>query len=249
VSERPAPRSVAIVQARMGSTRLPGKVLLDLAGEPVLVRTVERTRRAETLDEVVIATTTAPADDALADFCAERGWPCERGDENDLLDRYYHAASAHDADLVVRITSDCPFMDPALIDRVVRAFLANQPADYASNTKIPPSTYPPGMDVEVMWFDALARAWREDDDPAWREHVTPYLYRHPELFGLLRVPGEIDLSGYRWTVDTPEDLAFCERIYQHFGHDRFTTADVYAALLDHPEWIAINQHVEQKQVD
>lgn len=249
MSERPALHRVAVVQARMGSTRLPGKVLMDLAGEPLLARTVERTRRAATLDEVVVATTTAPADDTLVDFCAARGWPCERGDEHDLLDRYYHAARAHGAEVVVRITADCPFMDPSLIDRVVGAFFDGQPVDYASNTKVPPSTYPPGMDVEVMWFDALARAWREDGDPAWREHVTPYIYRHPEAFRLLRVPGEVDLSAQRWTVDTPEDLAFCERIYRHFGHDRFTTADVHAALVAHPEWLAINRHVEQKQVE
>ena len=160
------PRIVAVIQARMGSTRLPGKVLKPLAGQPVLARVVDRVRRARHVDEVVVATTTLPADDVLADLCRTRGWACERGSEEDLLDRYHAAAAAHHADAVVRITSDCPVIDPGVVDRVVEAFLV-QPCDYASNT-LEPRTFPRGLDTEVFSQAALELAWREDDNPVWR---------------------------------------------------------------------------------
>ena len=241
-------RVVAVIQARVGSTRLPGKVLLDLAGDAILARCVNRTRRAQTLDEVVIATTAKPADDAIVDLCAERGWPCFRGSEEDLLDRYYQAAVAYQADVVVRITSDCPLIEPEIVDRVVREFLERQPdVDYACNV-LPQRTFPRGLDTEVMRFDVLERAWREDLNPAWREHVTPYIQRHPDLFRIHGVTNEVDYSHMRWTVDTPEDLAFVRRIYDHFGHDRFSWRDVLAVLEGHSEWLEINRHVQQKAV-
>ena len=241
-------KAVAIVQARLGSTRLPGKVLLDLAGEPMLVRDMDRLARAETLDEVVVATTVEPADEAIVDLCQERGWPCFRGSEKDVLDRYYRAAQEYQADAVVRITSDCPLIEPQVVDQVVKAFLERQPElDYASNTA-PERTFPRGLDTEVMRFDALERAWREDDDPAWREHVTPYIRRHPERFQTYGVLNDEDLSRMRWTVDTPEDLAFVRRIYEHFGHDHFSWHEVLALLDRHPEWLAINRDVQQKAI-
>ena len=241
-------KAVAIVQARLGSTRLPGKVLLDLAGEPMLVRDMDRLSRAETLDEVVVATTVEPADEAIVDLCQERGWPCFRGSEKDVLDRYYRAAQEYQADAVVRITSDCPLIEPQVVDQVVKAFLERQPElDYASNTA-PERTFPRGLDTEVMRFDALERAWREDDDPAWREHVTPYIRRHPERFQTYGVLNDEDLSRMRWTVDTPEDLAFVRRIYEHFGHDQFSWHEVLALLDRHPEWLAINRDVQQKAI-
>jgi spore coat polysaccharide biosynthesis protein SpsF (cytidylyltransferase family) len=163
-------RTVAIIQARMGSTRLPGKVLMDLAGEPMLVRVVNRVRRAERLDEVVVATTASPSDDPIFEGCRQRGWAVERGSEKDVLDRYYRAARAHHADVVVRITADCPFVDAGLIDQVVGAFLGGG-YDYVSNV-LEPRTYPRGLDVEVFRFSALEKAWQEDRDPSWREHVT-----------------------------------------------------------------------------
>lgn len=239
---------IAIIQARLGSTRLPGKVLLDLAGEPMLVRDMDRLSRAETLDEVVVATTVEPADEAIVDLCQERGWPCFRGSEKDVLDRYYRAAQEYQADAVVRITSDCPLIEPQVVDQVVKAFLERQPElDYASNTA-PERTFPRGLDTEVMRFDALERAWREDDDPAWREHVTPYIRRHPERFQTYGVLNDEDLSRMRWTVDTPEDLAFVRRIYEHFGHDQFSWHEVLALLDRHPEWLAINRDVQQKAI-
>ena len=239
---------VAIIQARMGSTRLPGKVLLDLAGKPMLARGVNRTRRAQTLDEVVVATTVQPADNAIVRLCTERGWPCFRGSENDVLDRYYRAAVVHQADVVVRITSDCPLIEPGIVDRVVCEFLDMQPGvDYACNV-LPRRTFPRGLDTEVMRFDVLERVWREDKNPAWREHVTPYIQRNPDLFRICGIMNEVDFSHMRWTVDAPEDLAFVRHIYEHFGHNRFSWHEVLALLEQHPEWLGINRHVVQKKV-
>jgi len=240
-------RVVAIIQARMGSTRLPGKVLLDLAGEPMLARVVKRSQRATMLQEVMVATTTRPADEAIVELCAEHGWPCFRGSEDDVLDRYYRAAKDHRADVVVRITSDCPLIEPEIVDCIAQEFFEKGPLDYASNT-LPPRTFPLGLDVEVMAFDALERAWREDDSHAWREHVTPYIYRHPEKFALRAVVNDKDYSHMRWTVDTVDDLAFVRRIYDYFGHDAFSWQDVLSTLEEHPEWLEINRHVVQKKV-
>lgn len=241
-------KRVAIVQARLGSTRLPGKVLLDLAGEPMLARVVNRVQRARLLDEVLVATTDQPADDAIAGLCRARGWSCARGSQDDVLDRTYQAALESEAGLVVRITSDCPLIEPAVIDQIVGEFLALLPAvDYASNV-LPPRTFPRGLDTEVFLFDALARAWREDANPAWREHVTPYIYRHPELFSLHHVANAVDLSHLRWTVDTAEDFELVRRIYGHFGGDDFSWRDVLTLLERHPDWLDLNYGVEQKVV-
>jgi spore coat polysaccharide biosynthesis protein SpsF len=241
-------KTVAIVQARMGSTRLPGKVLQDLAGEPMLARVVNRTCRAKTLQEVVIATTTNMVDDVIVKLCEDRGWSWFRGSEEDVLDRYYHAAKKYQADFIVRITSDCPLIDPEVIDHVVQEFLERQPeVDYASNTW-PRRTLPRGLDTEVMRMDVLERAWREDRNPAWREHVTPYIYRNPDRFRIHNVVSPVDYSAMRWTVDTQEDLAFVRKIYDYFGHDRFSWREVLKVLEEHPEWVEINRYVQQKVV-
>lgn len=184
-------QTVAIIQARMTSSRLPGKVLRDIGGEPMLARVVERTRRAQTLDEVVVATTTDASDDPLAEMCAQRGYPYTRGSLHDVLDRYYQAAKHWQADTIVRLTADCPLMDPDLIDATVRAFRdepldparyrtvqSGAPVSFAANRLAPPwgRTYPIGLDVEVCNFDVLERAWKEATLPYQREHVMPYLY-------------------------------------------------------------------------
>ncbi len=239
---------VAIIQARMGSTRLPGKVLMDLAGEPMLARVVNRTRRAAMLDEVVVATTTQPADEAIVRLCVERRWSCFRGSEDDVRDRYYQAAVAHQADVIVRITSDCPLIEPVLVDRVVQEYLAKQPSvDYVSND-IPRPTFPRGLDVEVFSTTVLKRACREDHNPAGREHVTHYIRRNPALFRLAGVTNDLDLSHLRWTVDTEEDLAFARLIFDSFSHNLFSWKDVLSLLVDHPEWVELNRHVRQKTV-
>lgn len=241
-------RVVAIIQARMGSARLPGKVLMDLAGQPMLARVVDRTRRARTIDDVVVATTSEALDEAIVVLCRARGWLYSRGSEADVLDRYYRAATAHGADVIVRITSDCPLIDPGAVDQVVNEFVDAQPeVGYASNW-LPPRTFPRGLDTEAIRFDVLERAWREDDNPAWREHVVPYIRRHPDLFRLHGIFSPVDYSGMRWTVDTPEDMALVRRIYDYFGHDRFHWLEVLDVLEHYPDWLDINRHVEQKVV-
>ena len=238
-------KTLIIVQARMTSTRLPGKVLLPLAGEPMLTRLIERLRRVRRADGIVVATTTNTSDDPIAMLCEQLGVPCHRGSEHDVLSRYADAARLHGADVVVRITSDCPLIDPALIDQTIAAYDEGG-SDYVSNM-LPP-TWPYGMAVEVFSAAALAQAHAEATQAAEREHVTPFLYWHPERYRLRNVASPVDLSHHRWTVDTPEDYALVSRLFEHLMPTRptFTQADVLALLEQHPDWIAINQHIRQK---
>jgi spore coat polysaccharide biosynthesis protein SpsF len=237
---------VAVIQARMGSTRLPGKVLRDIEGQTMLARVVRRTVRAKLLDEVVVATSTSKLDDPIVEACRELEVACFRGNEEDVLDRYYHAAVAHRAEAVVRITSDCPLIDPEVTDRVIRAFFDMEP-DYASNTLH--RTYPRGLDTEVATIAALERAWREAAEPYQRIHVTPYLYQHPEHFILLPVIGQEDLSAGRWCVDTPDDLELVRAIYGRLGpDDTFSWRDVCRLLKEEPLLAELNRGVEQKHL-
>ena len=239
-------KTVAIIQARTGSTRLPGKVLMPLLGEPVLTHVMRRVARASLVDEAVVATTDLPSDDAIIELGAQDGWPVVRGSELDLLDRYLKAAHAHGAERVVRVTSDCPMIDPGLIDDVLVA-LDREGADYASNT-LQPRTYPRGLDVEAMTIEALEQAGREDDDPASREHATPWLWRNPDRFRHARVDHPVDLSQHRWTVDTLEDYELLVRIFDALGRDDFTWREALAMVEAHPEWSQLNRHIEQKAV-
>lgn len=227
----------------MGSTRLPGKVLADIRGYPMLWYVVQRTRAAASLHEIVVATTIEPADDAIVAFCSEYGVSCFRGSEHDVLDRYYHAARQHNAEAVVRITSDCPLIDGRIVDKVVRAFLSEKP-DYASNCVV--RTYPRGLDTEVLTFRALELAWDEARQPYQRSHVTPYIYENPERFRILSVTGEGDLSAYRWTVDTPEDLELVRALYGHFPDERFLWSDAVELMERDPQLAEINRLVAQK---
>jgi spore coat polysaccharide biosynthesis protein SpsF len=214
----------------------------------MLARVIARCRRAGTLDGVVVATTTEPADDAICALCDARGWPFYRGSQEDVLDRYYQAAKQCAAEVIVRITSDCPVIDPELIDLTVREYLRMQPSvDWMSNTEMP-RPYPRGLDVEALGFGALERAWREATDAAFREHVTLYIYRNPQKFRIAPVLADRDYSDQRWTVDTPEDRALILKLYEHFGHDRFSWREILASLEQHPEWRDINAHVKQKAV-
>jgi spore coat polysaccharide biosynthesis protein SpsF (cytidylyltransferase family) len=239
---------VAIVQARMGSSRLPGKVLADIAGHPMLWHVVTRTRQAKLVDRIVVATSTRQADDAVAEFCVAHGIDSYRGNETDVLDRYYQAARAHGADIIVRITADCPLIDPVVIDLAIARLVAPcTNVDYVS-TDLPQPTYPRGLDVEVMAAAALERAWEEDHDSVSREHVTPYIYRHPTLFRLGGVPNPVDHSHHRWTVDTTDDLELVRQVFSAFERDDFTWMEVFELLVDRPELIALNQHVQQNVV-
>ena len=240
-------RVVAIIQARMGSNRLPGKVLLELAGEPMITRVVNRVNRAKTFAEVVIATTTEPADDALSAVCSAKKWACFRGSQDDVLDRYYLAALAHGADVVVRITSDCPLIEPEIIDQVVRQLISQPAVDYACNL-LPHRTFPRGLDVEAFWMRTLANLWAKDENPSWREHVTQYLHQNPDEFRICGLTQECDLSAMRWTVDTREDLALIRQIYEAFGHDNFSMREVVSLLEQHPHWSDLNGHIQQKAI-
>ena len=237
--------TLIIVQARMSSTRLPGKVLLPLAGEPMLTRLIERLRRVQRADGIVVATTTNASDDPIAALCAQLGVPCHRGSEHDVLSRSADAARLHGADVVVRITSDCPLIDPALIDQVIAVYEEGE-SDYVSNM-LPP-TWPYGMAVEVFSAAALAQAHAEATQAAEREHVTPFIYWHPERYRLRNVASPVDLSHHRWTVDTPEDYELVRRLFDSLvpAHPAFTQADVLALRDTHPDWVANNQHIQQK---
>lgn len=238
---------VAIIQARMGSTRLPGKVLKDIGGKTMLALVVLRAQRAELLDKVVVATTVNPADEAVVTECGRLGVEVFRGEEEDVVDRYYRAAKAQHAKTVVRITSDCPLIDHGIVDKVIRAF-QEEGTDYASNSL--KRTYPRGLDAEVMTMAALEKAWKEAGKLYERVHVTPYIYLNPGLFKLLSVTCESDYSHYRWTVDTQEDLDFVQAVYARFvNNDSFTWRDVLALLEKEPELAALNRHIRQKNLE
>jgi spore coat polysaccharide biosynthesis protein SpsF len=237
---------VAIVQARMGSTRLPGKVLKDLAGETMLARVVGRLRCANRINELLVATTDHPGDGVIVDECQKLSVRVSRGDQEDVLDRYFKAAEFASADVVVRITSDCPLIDPEITDKTIQAFLDKAP-DYAANTLV--RTYPRGLDTEVISMNALAQAWQQAHNPYEREHVTPYIIEHPGLFKLLSVTGDRDYSAHRWTVDTPEDLEFAKAVYARLRSDgKFSWRAVIDLLDREPELLELNRLVVQKSV-
>lgn len=208
-------RVVAVVQARTGSSRLPGKVLADLAGEPLLIRLLERLRRASRVDEVVVATTDRPQDDAVAALARRADVACHRGSETDVLARMCGAARAHRADAVVRITGDCPLVDPAVVDQVVDGL--SRDVDYASN--LLRRTFPRGLDAEALHMDVLERVARLGRSPEAREHVTWFAYRErPDLFVLRSIEHPDD--GYaklQWSVDTAEDLERVRDLYARHG--------------------------------
>jgi spore coat polysaccharide biosynthesis protein SpsF (cytidylyltransferase family)/aryl-alcohol dehydrogenase-like predicted oxidoreductase len=238
-------KTVAIVQARTGSTRLPGKILADIAGKPLIQRVLERTRQAALLDEVCLATTLSPADDPLADLARALGFTLFRGSEQDVLDRYYQAALTLGAETVVRVTGDCPFVDPGLIDACVRS-RRETGCDYFSNA-YPDASYPDGLDVEVFTFAALERAWREAALPSEREHVCPYIWKNPGTFRLAGLRNERDLSHLRWTVDEPRDLEFARALYALLPDPdgRFGMGEVLALLEASPGLAEINSGIQR----
>jgi spore coat polysaccharide biosynthesis protein SpsF len=263
-------RILAIVQARMSSRRLPGKVLLDIGGEPMLGRVVERARRANTVDGIVVATTFDPIDEAIENLCRERGYACYRGSLQDVLDRYYQTARRFGADVIVRLTADCPLIDSQVIDETVNAFLGRPageagpfagrlediPYDFAANRLPPPwkRTFPIGLDTEVCTFPGLKQAWEEARQPHHREHVMPFFYedyRDPgskaSRFRVRLVDHVPDYGNLRWTVDTQEDLDLVREIYRRFeGRDHFSWYEVLDLFQREPELMKVNAAVHHK---
>ena len=240
-------RIVTLIQARMSSTRLPGKVLADIGGKTMLARVYERSARARFPAVTIIATSSNVEDDPVEEHARQLGAPVFRGSEDDVLDRFLGAARHYEGDAIVRITADSPLMDPDVIDEVCRRFTEKMP-DYAVNEN-PPVDFR-GEDVEVVKFEALDRAWREAEAPYERVHVTPYFYTNPHLFSIERVPWRLDVDGHRWTVDTEDDLAFVRAVYSHFENkDTFSWLEVLRLLEDRPDLRALNQGVRQKPLE
>jgi spore coat polysaccharide biosynthesis protein SpsF len=241
-------RTVCTIEARMTSSRLPGKVLLEAAGKPLLAHMIERLRRARTLDAIVIATTEEASSDPIVALAEELGVGCFRGSEDDVLGRVLGAARAHAAELIVETTGDCPLIDPGVVDLIVERF-RDGGVDYCSNTL--ERTYPRGMDVQAFPFAVLEEVDRLTDDPADREHVSLYIYEHPERYELRSVRSERPETGeLRLTVDTPDDLALIRAVFDElYPKDPAFGLDDILALLDaRPDLAELNRHVEQKRV-
>lgn len=239
---------VGIIQTRMGSSRLPGKVLKPILNVPLLKHMMARLARCRALDEVVIATTEEPQDQVIIDFARENDYLYGIGPEEDVLGRYHKVALERKADHVVRLTSDCPLIDPEVTDRVVELHLQSEKNDLTSNVFF--RSYPRGLDTEILTLPCLERVLSETDDPLYREHVTNYIHDFPEKFVVENVAMDEDLSHLRWTVDTEKDLEFVRRVYEvlypknpHFGY-----RDVLSYLNENPECMAINAEVPQTKI-
>ncbi|HKA17026.1 MAG TPA: glycosyltransferase family protein [Blastocatellia bacterium] len=239
-------KTLVVVQARTKSSRLPGKVLMPLAGAPLLTRLIERVTAAQSHFDLVVATTTSPDDDRIRDLCRTADVRCVSGHPTDLLERHYQAAISLGADAVVKIPSDCPLIDPAVVDRVL-SFYSENPSrfDYVSN--LHPPSYPDGNDVEVMSMAALERAWIEANRSFEREHTTPFLWDRPKQFRIGNVKWETGLDysmSHRWTVDYVEDYAMVSAVYDELWSQSkpvFSINDILSFLADHPDVPALNK--------
>ena len=237
-------KRVLILQARMTSTRLPGKVLMDVAGRPMLAQQLRRLTRCRNIDEIVVATTVNSTDDVVAEVARAEGARCFRGSEHDVLQRYVGAAEDADADVIVRVTADCPLIDPAETDRVVESLVAAPDGcDYASN--VVRRTYPKGLDTEAMFMDTLRRVHRLAQSTVNREHVTSYIVENPDRFLIKSVEDFENNSNLRWTVDWPEDLELVRRIYDlvELNAAYRPYRNVLASVRANPELMALNAHL------
>lgn len=235
--------TAAVIQARMGATRLPGKVMLDILGKPVLWHVVDRVSKALLIDGLVVATTTKPEDDILEKFCRKNNISIFRGSEEDVLDRYYHCAKKYNMENIVRITADCPLHDPQVIDLVIEIY-ENGNYDYISN--IDPPSYPDGIDVEVFSFSALENAWNNAKMSSEREHVTAYIRKNINLFRAGNVLNKIDFSGLRWTLDQEEDFKFIQTVYKELdglNNGLFYMNDILELINRHPELLKTNSNI------
>lgn len=241
------PRIAIVCQARMSSSRLPGKVLLPLSDAPLLLRFLERIQLSAYAQHLVVATTNLDVDDAIASLCIEHGYTVYRGHPTDLLDRHFHAARLVEADVVVKIPSDCPLIDPHVIDMVIEAFIKPYPfVEYASN--LHPGTWPDGNDVEVMTMLALHRAWVSARQPHEREHTTPWLWENNpniRVLNVMRPDGQVLEQRHRWTIDYPEDYSLIRAVYDalYSSNPAFTCEDILHVMAMHPEIDAVNTHL------
>jgi len=237
---------LAILQARCSSSRLPGKVLKPLVGEPMLARHIERLQRSRHISPLLVATSTDESDHPLAALCEHLGVPCHRGSLNDVLDRFFRAAEPLAPEHLVRLTGDCPLADPEVIDATIE-FHLNGGYDYTSNAIQP--TFPDGLDVEVFRFACLRDAWHEATLPSEREHVTSFIYRRPERYRIGHYKQADDLSWLRWTVDEPADFEMVKAVYEALypGKPNFTTTDVLHLLAEHPEIARINADITRNE--
>lgn len=230
---------VPIIQARMSARRLPDKVLMDIAGKPMLQHVIDRVRRAD-IGDVVVATSDDASDDRIALFCEKQGVPCFRGSLNDLIGRYYSAAQQYNADVVVRLTGDCPLLDPSVIRSVVDLYSTGN-YDYVSNVN--PPTFPDGLDTEVFSFEGLENAYKNATLPSDREHIAPYFEKRPKEFRLGNVEHTQDLSMHRWTVDEQNDVTFVCSVFEHLGTDVFSMNEIIALVEKYPHLRDVNQSI------
>ena len=241
---------MAIIQARMGSTRFPGKAMLEVLGKPLLSFCLERLLLCKYLNKIVVAVPSNPRDQIIVDFCRKNDISVFIGSENDVLDRYYQAALTFNADVIVRITGDCPLCDPKIIDEIIQVYIQKYPNyEYVSN--VIDRRYPRGLDVEVFSMQCLEKIKRYAATTSEKEHVTTYLLTHLDRFKVISVTQEKDLSSYRWTVDTKEDFllvkSILEALYPYNPH--FSSEDILKMYEKHPEWKEINSHIKQKEIE
>ena len=238
---------VAIIQARMGSTRLPGKVLMDIEGKPMLFYVLQRLKRSKLINRIVIATTINPKDDIIEEFCNEYAVACYRGSEDDVLDRYYQTAKLYKADIIIRITSDCPLIDPQIVDATIRLHIKDG-NDYTSNSL--EKTFPRGFDTEALEFDALKKAKEQALESCDKEHVTMYFYKNPHLFklGCYKATGELNRPKLRLTVDTIEDFTLIKNVFSklYVKNKEFNAHEIINLFKNEPQLADINKFIIQK---
>ncbi|MDH7604644.1 MAG: glycosyltransferase family protein [Melioribacter sp.] len=242
----------AIVQARTGSTRLPNKIFKELCGKPILWHVINRLSYSKLISQIIIATTILPEDDTIEEFCKINNILFYRGSSDDVLSRYYETAKKFNAEIIIRITSDCPVIDPQIIDKMINNFFDfydKEKIDYMSNTII--RTFPRGLDAEIFPFNVLEKTHLEAKQNYEREHVTPYIYQHPEIFKIKNFACEKDYSFHRWTVDTIEDFELIEKIYESLykENDIFYFEDILKLFEKYPDLVNINKDIKQKQLN
>jgi spore coat polysaccharide biosynthesis protein SpsF len=236
-----------VTQARMTSTRLPGKVLKPVLDKPLLQYHLEQLQRVQLADRIIVATTINATDNPIIEWCDRLAIAYYRGSENDVLSRYYHAAKTYQIDPIIRVTSDCPLIDPEIVDCLIQNYLDRQPpVDYLSNCL--ERTYPRGMDAEIFSFKSLKEAFQEATAQPDREHVTPFIYRQPQRYRIAHLKDKEDNSHHRWTVDTPEDFQLIKKIIISLSLETqdFSLKNYLNSIEKHPEWSKINQAIEQK---